>query len=192
MSGHLFAVKILAISGSLRAVSINSAFLRAAARIAPAGVVVEVFPSLGELPLFNPDLESSPPDSVVDFRSRVAEADALLIATPEYAHGITGVMKNALDWLVSFEPFAYKPVSVVNTSPTAHHADAALREILRTMSANLVGEASATIPLLGSRLDEEGMVAAPWVVEAIQEVLRELCEAAKHPMISLGASFPLG
>jgi NAD(P)H-dependent FMN reductase len=185
-------MKILALSGSLRAVSINAAFLRATSRLAPADVLVEVFDAMGDLPLFNPDLESAPPAVVEAFRERVREADALLIASPEYAHGITGTMKNALDWLVSFEPFANKPVAVVNTSPTAHHADAALREILKTMSASLVEEASVKVPLLGSRLDEGGMTTTPWLVEAVGVLLRELCEAARSPLKGVNnISFPL-
>jgi NAD(P)H-dependent FMN reductase len=89
------------------AASINSSLLRAAARlVAPPEVSVTVFIGLGDLPLFNPDCEACPPSIVTNFRSQVAEADALLIASPEYAHGVTGTIKNALDWLVSFESFA--------------------------------------------------------------------------------------
>ena len=88
-------MKILALSGSLRAASINSALLRATARLAPPEMSVSVFTYLGELPLFNPDSEGRPPTIVTNFRSEVAEADALLIASPEYAHGVTGTIKNS-------------------------------------------------------------------------------------------------
>ncbi len=163
-------MRILAIPGSLRVASINAALLRAAARVAPPGIVVGVFSGLGDLPLFNPDLESPLPPRVHSFRERVAAADALLIASPEYAHGVTGAIKNALDWLVSYEPFVNKPVAVLNTSPRAQHADAALRETLKTMSAHLVESASITLPLLGCGLNEDGLVAAPHVVNALDEV----------------------
>jgi hypothetical protein len=72
--------------------------------------------------------------------------DALLIASPESAHGVTGTIKNVFDWLVGFELFVNRPVAILNTSPRAHHADEALREILRTMSALIVEEASVSIP----------------------------------------------
>src|SRR5215813_2849750 len=101
-------MNILAVAGSLRAASINAAFCRAAARLAPPGISVELLPGLGTLPLFNPDLEPDPPRPVVELRARIDAADALLIASPEYAHGIPGVMKNALDWLVSHEGFVAK------------------------------------------------------------------------------------
>jgi NAD(P)H-dependent FMN reductase len=170
-------MKILALSGSLRSISINSALLRAAARLAPPEMTVMVFNGLGELPLFNPDREVHTPSPVAKFRSLVADADALLIASPEYAHGIAGTIKNALDWLVSFEPFADKPVAVLNASPRAHHADAALRAVLRTMAAVIVEPASITIPLLGAKLDENGMVSSPSIAAAIQESLAALYEA---------------
>ncbi len=67
-----------------------------------------------------PTFEADPPGTVNYFRSQVAASDALLIASPEYAHGATGTIKNALDWLVSYEPFAYKAVAVINASPRAH------------------------------------------------------------------------
>ena len=172
-------MQLLALSGSLRAVSINSALLRTAARLAPAGVEVQWCPGLGELPLFNPDLESDPPHVVQQLRARVAQADALLIASPEYAHGMTGTIKNALDWLVSFEPFAYKLVAVLNASPRAQHADAALREVLTTMAAVIVEPASITLPLVGAGLDEDGMLARPAVASAIQAALQALADAVR-------------
>lgn len=143
-------MKILAISGSLRAASINTAALEAIARLAPPGVGVEVYRGLDALPLFNPDREPDPPACVLDFWARVERADALIIASPEYAHGISGAMKNALDWLVGLEGFVGKRVAVVNTSERAHHADEALRETLRTMATGLLGEASTVLPLRGA------------------------------------------
>src|SRR6185312_13161832 len=116
-------MRVLSISGSLRAASITSALLRATRRLAPPDMEVVFFHGIGELPLFNPDLESQVPPQVGALRREVAAADALLIASPEYAHGVTGAIKNLLDWLVSSEPFVHKPVAVFNASPRAHHAD---------------------------------------------------------------------
>src|SRR5262249_42854748 len=90
------AMKVLAIPGSLRVASINAAFCRAASRLAPAPLKISVYSGLGELPLFNADLEADPPRPVREFRDAVGSASALLIASPEYAHGVSGVMKNAL------------------------------------------------------------------------------------------------
>jgi chromate reductase len=170
-------MRVLAISGSLRAASINSALLRAAARLAPPGVLVTFFAGAGELPLFNPDLEAELPVHVSHLHQAVAGSDALLIASPEYAHGVTGSIKNTLDWLVSFEPFVHKHVAVLNASPRAHHADAALRETLKTMSAIVVEPASLSIPLLGANLTEQEMVQDPLISSAIRRSLVALHEA---------------
>lgn len=168
------AIQILAISGSLRAASINSTLLRASARLAPHDVHVKLFSGIGELPLFNPDLEPRRPARVAVYQAEVASADALLIASPEYAHGVTGTIKNALDWLVSFEPFVNKPVAMFNASPRAHHADDALRETLKTMSARIVEPASISIPLLGAHLTEEGMATHPEIAQSIRGALEAL------------------
>ena len=134
-------MRLLAISGSLRRASANTAALEALARLAPEGVKVLVYRELADLPPFNPDddVEDKPkPEPVETLRALVGASDALIIAAPEYAHGVPGVLKNALDWLVASENFAGKPVALVNTSPRAFHAQASLREILATMAARVV------------------------------------------------------
>jgi NAD(P)H-dependent FMN reductase len=181
---------ILAVSGSLRAASINSAFCRAAARLAPASLRISVYPGLGELPLFNPDLEADPPRAVREFRDAVGGADALIIASPEYAHGVSGVLKNSLDWLVSFEGFIGKPVALVNTSPRARHAHDALRETLQTMSAHILPEASITLPLLGACITEDAMLASPEVAQKIRRALESLARTL-DTTVARGPSFPL-
>ena len=183
-------MKVMGLCGSLRKASINAALLRAAAQLTPPELTLTVMPGLGELPLFNPDIEVSPPESVLRFHQMVAESDALLIASPEYAHGVTGTIKNALDWLVGFEPFVGKAVAVLNASPRAQHSDMALRETLRTMGAVIIESASITIPLLGAGLDEVGMLTTPSVAEAVRGALATLQEAllARHGIDNL----PLG
>lgn len=183
-------MKVLALSGSLRAASINSAALRATARLARPPLEVTVYAGLGGLPLFNPDLESAPPPAVAALAAAVRGADALLIASPEYARGVSGTIKNALDWLVGCEAFVDKPVAVLNTSARAHVADAALRETLRTMSARLIGATSVTVALLGAGLDEAGMLDSPAVAAALRGVLAAIHEAVGAPGAP-GPSFSL-
>lgn len=183
-------MRVLALSGSLRAASINSAFCRAAAQLAPHGLDVEPCTSIATLPLFNPDLDSAPPPPVQALRGQITSADALLIASPEYAHGVSGPMKNALDWLVSCEGFVGKPVAVINTSPRAHHAYDALVETLRTMSADLVDEASVAIPLLGYCTTTQAMVADAAVASQIRRMLADLA-GHLHAGAERGARFPM-
>jgi chromate reductase len=172
-------LNVLALCGSLRAASINAALLRAAARLAAPAADIEVADWLGRLPLFNPDFENviddrELPRAVQALHLAVDAADAILIASPEYAHGVSGTIKNTLDWLVSFEPFIHKPVAIVNASPRAHHADDALRETLRTMSAGLVGERSFAVELLGAGMDEDAMAASPAVAAVVAEAIAAL------------------
>ncbi|MDD1620139.1 MAG: NAD(P)H-dependent oxidoreductase [Methylococcaceae bacterium] len=173
-------MKILALSGSLRAASINSAVLRTVRHLAPASIDVSLFSGLGDLPLYNPDLEIAPPAIAKQLRNDVAAADALLIASPEYAHGVTGTIKNALDWLVAFEGFADKPVAVLNAMPRAHHADAAIRETLITMSATLIEAASITLPLPSANIDEADLLATPEIASLLTDVLAEIERAVNR------------
>lgn len=148
-------MKILAICGSLKANSSNRSVLKAASILAPSGLAIQLCEVIGSLPHFNPDIEGvDEPQIVQDFRDQVSKADGLLISTPEYAHGIPGSLKNALDWLVSATDFAGKPVALINLAPRAHHAQDALKEVLRTMAANIVEEASFTLSSQRASLDE--------------------------------------
>jgi Spx/MgsR family transcriptional regulator len=164
-------VRILAISGSLRSASLNSALLRAVAYLAPADIHVELFTGLGHLPLFNPDLELDACSSVIDFHARLLDADGLIFASPEYAHGVTGVLKNALDWMVNSEAFVNKPVALLNASPRATIAQASLKETLSVMSAQVSEAASITLPIIGSNLDESGIVTHPFISDSIIKAL---------------------
>jgi chromate reductase, NAD(P)H dehydrogenase (quinone) len=171
-------VKIFAISGSLRSGSLNSMLLRAAARLAPPGISVELYRDLGTLPLFNPDLEIADPRPVAALRQRIIASDAVLIASPEYAHGVTGAIKNALDWMVGNESFVDKPVGLLNASPRSTIAQAALRETLVTMSAHIVPTACATVPILGSGLGEDGIINHVEIGLVILSVLSALQSAS--------------
>lgn len=173
-------MNILAISGSLRMVSLNSTLLRAATRVAPDGIAVIQSHNIGDLPLFNPDIEASDPAPVASLRAQIIASDALVIASPEYAHGVTGALKNALDWMVGNESFVNKPVAVLNASSRAKHADASLREIVNTMSAHIVEAASITVPLVGSSLTDDDIVQHPEMRPALiasMQTLRDFVAA---------------
>lgn len=119
--GEHFFVRILAISGSLRAESTNARLPRAAARLAPPGAAEFTFydRQIAALPYFSPDLDGDgaiPPPPVAEFRRLLAEAGGILICCPEYAHGVPGAFKNALDWIVSSGEFTDKPVALFMAS----------------------------------------------------------------------------
>lgn len=172
---------ILTISGSLRAASSNGNALDALELLAPAGVRVSHYRGLAELPHFNPDLDAegmTPPAAVARLREVVAASDALMICSPEYAHGVPGSLKNALDWLVSDQDLPGKPVGLLNLSPRSTHAQDSLREILTTMSTRVIPGASLSVPLSGRRLRAEEMVEDIGVAAILAAALAALVDAA--------------
>jgi chromate reductase len=165
-------MQLLAISGSLRAASTNTAALDALKRLAPAEVEIVLYRDLGALPHFNPDDdEAAPPPAAAALRALVGSSDGLIIAMPEYAHGVPGAFKNALDWLVASDVFPGKPVALINTAPRAFHAQSALRETLATMSARLVAEAFIALPLTGKVVDADMIIADGHFAAALREGL---------------------
>ena len=164
-------IRILAISGSLRQFSSNTALLQAAIALSPKNIKMKLYDGLGDLPHFNPDLEPIEPPSVTDLRAQVKWSDGLAISTPEYAHGVPGVLKNALNWLVSGEEFIGKPIALFNASPRSVHAQASLTEIVTTMAGRIVPEACITVSLLGRNLDAAGIVANPEVSNELQAAI---------------------
>ena len=115
-----------------------------------------LYEGLGALPIFNPDHTEPLPPAAAELRRLTLACDGLLISSPEYAHGVPGGMKNALDWMVGWGELAFKPVALFNTSPYGEHARAALAEILVTMSLRIVPEAAFTLHLRGSKPEEAG------------------------------------
>jgi chromate reductase len=139
--------RILGLSGSLRRGSHNTSLLRAAAKLLPPGVELEVYEGLGDLPLYDPELDQQPADpAVARLRHAITEADGVLIATPEYNHSIPGVLKNALDW--ASRPFPDnvlrgKPVAVVGASTGlfgAVWAQAETRKVLGAIGAEVIDQ----------------------------------------------------
>lgn len=176
--------KVLCLSGSLRRRSGNTALLRAAAKLAPASLELRVYDGLGTLPLFNPDDEAAGvPGVVAALRRDVGASDALLIACPEYAHGVPGPFKNLLDWLVGSLEFPDKPLVLWNASAReSHHAQDALREILVTMSARLVESAFTTVPLPGAGCEVDDILGDPVQRRRIEASLASLAGTLRSGM----------
>jgi chromate reductase len=175
---------VLAISGSLRRGSYNTALLRAAASAAPAEATVELFDGLAALPPFSEDLEPFPePPPVRDLRCRIAAADALLFATPEYNASVPGHLKTAVDW--ASRPYGAgalwdKPCAVIGASTGSFGAVAAqdeLRKVLRSAGARVV-DATLAVPRVAGRVDPVGDLASPELRSRLGVVLDALAEAA--------------
>jgi chromate reductase, NAD(P)H dehydrogenase (quinone) len=177
-------MRILAVSGSLRSGSYNTGLLRAAQELAPSGVEVEVYEGLAALPPYDQDVQDhEPPPAVRELRERIASADALLIATPEYNGSIPGVLKNAIDW--ASRPFAEnslrgKPVTVVGASTGVYGAlwaQTDLRKVLGVAGARVL-EGELAVPRAQERFDEDGRLSDELVRERLASVLKRLAQEA--------------
>jgi chromate reductase len=156
-------VRVLGISGSLRKASFNTAALRAALELAPAGMEIEMYQGLGAIPPYDDDVRADQgfPPPVQDLRDRIKAADALLIVTPEYNYSVPGVLKNAIDWASRppEQPFDGKPIAIMGASPGAlgtaraqHH----LRQSFVFLNAHLLNKPEVMIGQATTRFDAEG------------------------------------
>lgn len=177
-------MNFLAISGSLRSTSTNTALLRAAAQLAPENVTITIYDGLDDLPHFSPERDSAtPPPAVIRLRMLLREADAVMICTPEYAHGMPGVLKNMLDWVVSSGEFVDKPVSVISASPSdtgGSRAHASLVHTLRVMTATLVEDASLIVPFVRTKLDASGQLTDEKTADALRSVVGALSKTVER------------
>jgi chromate reductase len=178
-------VKILLISGSDREGSTNAAVMRTAAQVAPGDVETVLYPSIGELPLFNPDndREGVPVDPrVAEMRRDLAACDALLISTPEYAGAMPAAMKNLLEWTIGDAGTYRKPTAWINAAGAAAPTGAAdahesLRKVLGYAGADIVEDACVRIPVERA-LVSDGIIGAPEVRDQIAAVVRTLADHA--------------
>ncbi|MDQ3637486.1 MAG: NAD(P)H-dependent oxidoreductase [Actinomycetota bacterium] len=174
--------RILGLAGSLRRASLHRGLVRAARELAPEGVTVEPYERLGEIPFFNQDVEDEgDPEPVRNLKEKIREADAVLIATPEYDYAIPGALTTALDWaLRSPSPLRHKPVGIVGASPggagTAR-GQMVLRQILLHAPAYVVPEPQMLIPYSREKFDvETGDLTDEQTRERIRRFLDALVE----------------
>lgn len=142
--------------------------------MAPAGVDVAAYTELAALPAFSPDLEEGDnpvPPAVAHWRAALARADAVLFSSPEYAHGVPGVFKNALDWVVGSGELVDKRVGLLSASAASQFAHPQIVEILRTMSAAVVPEASVVIDLPRRGLEVDLLLSDPSLAEALRVIV---------------------
>ena len=165
---------ILALSGSLNPGSINAAALRAAASVgARDGIRVSVDDAVRALPHFDPALEDVPPAPVVRFRAACETAAGVLLAVPEYAFGMPGAFKNALDWTVGSGSLNRKPVAVLSVAPAGRgvHVREALRLVLRALGAD---DDYHWVPIARSDFRPDGELGNPRILGELAGIVRDL------------------
>ncbi len=173
-------MKILAISGSLREKSYNTAILHALKDIDSN---INIYKDLGKLPFFNPDIDNhtlqkdDSPQLIKELRKNIATHDAIIISTPEYAFEISGVLKNALDWLVSSTDIVNKPVAVISASTSAMGGDKAntvLVNLIKVLTGTINENLILTVPMVNKKINDKGMVTDKVLVHELKTILTEL------------------
>ncbi|WP_062231892.1 NADPH-dependent FMN reductase [Fictibacillus sp. FJAT-27399] len=174
-------INILAISGSLRQNSSNTKLMNAIIALAPENMEFTIYGDLGNLPHFNPDIDvDDGPPPIGGLRAQLKEANGVLICTPEYGNGVPGVLKNALDWIVSSGEFMNKPTAVISASPSPMGGDKAYDSLLLTlkmMNAVIVESGTMMIPHIGLKLTTEGVISDPETKEELLSLLKALEQA---------------
>lgn len=180
-------MRILGIAGSLRRDSHNRKLLRAAGEALPSGVVLTEWEGLAGLPAYDEDLEADRPAAVEAFLAAVEEADALLIATPEYNSSLPGALKNALDW--ASRPFPDnvlrdKPAAVIGASTGlfgAVWAQAETRKVLKASGAQVL-EGELPVGMADTAFDEDGGLLDPELTTRLQDLLGDLVREVRAPL----------
>jgi chromate reductase len=166
---------IFAIPGSLRNGSSNHNILKFLGTMAPADVTYNIYNNLAQIPPFDPGLDNeTPPYAVTELRDSINQADAVIICTPEYAFGVPGQLKNALDWLVSSSTLVDKPVSLITASSVGSNAHASLLLTLGALSANVIDEATLLIPFIRAKVDTEGNVTDQPTKQSLENAFNKL------------------
>jgi chromate reductase, NAD(P)H dehydrogenase (quinone) len=173
-------MRVLGISGSLRAGSHNTELLRAAAELLPPGTQLELFGRLAEIPPYSEDWEGTPPPAVTALKEAIAKADVVLFSTPEYNHSIPGQLKNALDWVsrpYADNPLNGKPVAVLGASSGmfgAVWAQAELRKVAAALGARVI-DRELPVPRAADAFTPEGELADAALREELADLCAELC-----------------
>ena len=170
--------RVLLVSGSTRDRSTNTALCRTAVACAPAGITAVCHPGIDVLPHFNPDDDHDPlPATVAQLRAAIAEADAVLFCTPEYAGTLPGSLKNLLDWTVGGVELTGKPVAWMRAAPDARRGDGAhatLATVLGYVQAAVVEDACRHVPITGDAVGPDGLIADPDVRAAVAATITAL------------------
>ena len=186
-------MRILAISGSLRAGSHNTALLRAAAELLPPGVELRIHDGLREIPPYDDDVLPQRPAPVQSLWDEVAAADAVLVATPEYNHSIPGQLKNALDWLsrpLIESPLRNKPAAVTGASTGmfgAVWAQAEARKVLTAIGARVL-DTEVPVPSADEQFTPDGRLGDEEIEGALAELIEELAAAVRSRELALAAA----
>lgn len=165
--------KVIAISGSTRAASSNLNLVKAIQELTADIFDIEIYKGIGQLPQFNPDMDNAErlPAGVADFRTQLKTADGILICTPEYAMGVPGALKNAIDWTVSSCEFSHKPVALITASTSGLKAHDALLATLQVIEAEMTPDTALVIPFIKTKVNAENKITDTATLQSVHKLL---------------------
>ncbi len=178
--------KILAICGSTNPGSINKSLINAIADLTADYFDLTLYEGIDQIPHFNPQSDNdTPPAAVVNFRHLLQAADGILICTPEYAMGVPGTLKNALDWVVSSCGFCYKPVALITASTHGLKGHQSLLGTLRVIESNITDDTQLVISYVKSKVSKDNRITDAETQEKVIEVVLALKELIKNKALAV-------
>lgn len=171
---------IIAISGSTRQKSVNLNLIMAIADLASANFNITVYEKLSELPHFNPDFDDENVSrQVVDFRNKLKKADGILICTPEYAKGVPGTLKNAIDWTVSSGEFSKKPTALITASSLGENGHISLFETLEMIEADITDKTQLLISYAKTKINTDNKIIDDKTLSDVNDLINSFCKLIK-------------
>ena len=177
MKNTIVRKKIIAISGSTRLHSTNHSLIKAISELYAQQLDVTIFNGLSELPHFNPDNDTSKIGGrVAEFKQQLKHSDGIIICTPEYAHGVPGTLKNAIDWTVSSCEFSHKPTLLITASTDGRYGHKALLETLKVIEAKNIDQLQLLIPFAKTKINSDNKIIDSKTLEEVKEIINRFIE----------------
>ncbi len=165
---------VLVICGSTRKESSNLNLIRAISELAKDNFLLQLYPDLTVIPHFNPDLDldgAQAPEAVTDFRKQLQTADGILICTPEYAMGVPGTLKNAIDWTVSSCEFSHKPTALITASSVGQKGHQSLLETLKIIESHITDDTQLLIPYIKTKVSKENKITDEVTLKSVKKLI---------------------
>lgn len=175
--------KILAIAGSIRKASINKAVLKHIANTFGEEIDIEIYKQVGQLPIFNPDLEGDQlPEIIKVLQAKIKAADGIIISTPEYVFSLPGNLKNLLEWNVATTLFSQKPVALIVAAASGEKALESLSLVMSTITVTTIPEnLKLHLKGIGSKINADGVLTDALIAIKIKELVKTLCQKIEEP-----------
>jgi len=173
--------KVLAISGSTRQNSTNHSLIKAIIELSATSLDIAVFDGIGNLPQFNPDTDGdNVAKEVAHFRRQLSNAEGVIICTPEYAHGVPGALKNAIDWTISSSSFPNKPTMLITASTGGFYGHKALMETLRAIEAKNIENLQMVIPFVKTKLNVDNRIVDDKTLADVKKLISDFVETLNN------------